>query len=200
MSFLVSYGGQFKIYNLPESFHYERIHPTGKLLSNKKVQSDDETEFQKNFHQKANPSIAAYKSQEKKHINIESSEARDIMTHSLKTLKETATIQDALSLMEKNYIHHLPILGENQDLVGIISDRDLLKQQNRNMQLIDIMQREVVVCAIHTKIPVLASVMLHEGIHCMPVINAEKELIGIVTQTDILKALLNSDLLKVWSS
>ena len=199
MSFLVTYAGQFKTYKLPEHFHYEKIHPTTDLKSNKRVNSDEESEFQNLFLKKAHNKIAAYKANVPKHTNIESREAKDIMTHSLKTLSEESTIQDALSLMERNNFHHLPILNVKNELVGIVSDRDLLKQQNQKLQLIDIMQLEVVVCAPHTKIPVLASVMLHESIHSMPVININKELIGIVTQTDILRALLSSDLIKVWS-
>lgn len=200
MSFLVSYAGQFKRYQLPEKFQYERIKKPHASEPNKKVDPNDNEEFAKELkHHKAKAAVQNYSKVQKTHRHISAQDAHSIMTHSVQTLKEENTVQEALQMMEKNNIHHLPILNNKNEIVGIISDRDLLKQIDHNLALIDIMQREIIVCAAHTKIPVLASVMLHEGIHSMPVVNEFNALIGIVTQTDILRALLEMNILREWA-
>lgn len=199
MSFLVTYAGQFKNYKLPDEFHYEKIHHTNQSTRNKKVGDEADDEFEKHLQQKKTQSaISQYQKIERDHTNITFKDAHSIMTHSVKTMHEDNTIKEAMQLMQERHIHHLPIVNDKKEIVGILSDRDLLKQTNRDLHLIDIMQREIIVCHPTTKIPILASVMLHEGIHCMPIIDDARALVGIVTQTDILTAILQMNLLKAW--
>jgi len=198
MSFIVTFNGQFKKYKLPESFHYEHVNHLERSQSNQKINKEDHTDFEEALKKTSSHKfeINAYKQTAKKDIQVTSYKAKDIMTHSLKTMNEFNTIKSAKSLMERNNIHHLPIMNDKDVFVGIISDRDLLKSKNDELKLIDIMQTEVIACFESTPIQTLASVMLHENIHCTPVLDEENLLIGIVTQADILKAILNANLLK----
>ena len=50
----------------------------------------------------------------------------DIMTDDLLTLPSRASLDDAIELIQENRIRHIPIVNEVEELVGIVSDRDLL--------------------------------------------------------------------------
>ena len=52
--------------------------------------------------------------------------AKDIMTENPYTISSSATIQDALLLIQKEKIGALPVVNENNELKGIVSVRDLL--------------------------------------------------------------------------
>ena len=50
----------------------------------------------------------------------------EIMTTDLHTLRDTASLADAIKLMGKRHIHHLPIIDAKGKLVGLVSHRDIL--------------------------------------------------------------------------
>ncbi len=52
---------------------------------------------------------------------------RDVMTTSVRFAKPDQTIEDCLRLMTERYFRHLPVLGENDDILGIVSIGDLVK-------------------------------------------------------------------------
>ena len=79
----------------------------------------------------------------------------------------------------------------------MITDKDLIRI-DENILLKDRMQTEVIVCRENTQIQILAMIMLHEKIHSMPVISHDNNLIGIVTQSDILKAIMTNKLINIW--
>ncbi len=51
---------------------------------------------------------------------------RDIMTSPLITVKDRITLKECASLMNKNRIHHLPVVDENGEICGMISATDFL--------------------------------------------------------------------------
>tara|TARA_Y100000768_G_scaffold275882_1_gene211448 strand:+ start:13937 stop:14542 length:606 start_codon:yes stop_codon:yes gene_type:complete len=201
MSFLVTFNGQFKTYQLPDTFHHEKVSELFHSTVSKKVK-DEESDFQKELkthsEQKKKTSLEAYKKVSSPKKNFSSFETVDIMTHSVKTIQAQEQVQNAIEIMEKYQIQHLPVVNAENTLVGIVTDRDLYKAK-ATQKLKDIMSADIIACLEHTKIQVLASVMLHENIHCMPVLSENKTLIGIVTQSDILKAVLNAKILNFWA-
>ena len=48
----------------------------------------------------------------------------DIMTKKPVTARLDTTLREALEMMQQNNCHHLPVLGTNGHLIGILSDRD----------------------------------------------------------------------------
>lgn len=61
--------------------------------------------------------------------------ASDIMTKQVVTLRQTATVREALRTLEEMDVRHLPIVDERRELVGMISDRDLLRLRRSNETL-----------------------------------------------------------------
>jgi acetoin utilization protein AcuB len=129
----------------------------------------------------------------------------DIMTKKPVTVRLDTTLREALEMMEEVGCHHLPVLGSNDHLIGILSDRDCRTALNSPHILRDRWQDEELVNklpvrAMMTPAPIVvapdvpadraAHLMLKNQISCLPVMRDET-LIGIVTRSDILMAFVN---------
>ena len=137
--------------------------------------------------------------------------ARDWMTRKLVTLSPEASVAEALTLCRERRIRHIPILEEGR-LIGIVSDRDLRDaspalgdaQRASALQEIrvgDVMTREVSTADPQDSIENLAQEMYELKIGSLPVVAegpmvdeglavAEEELLGIVTSSDVMRALV----------
>ncbi len=128
----------------------------------------------------------------------------DMMTAKPVTINQDNTLRDALEKMELVGCHHLPVMGYDDHLIGIISDRDCRTALNSPYILRDRWQDDELVTtltvkAIMTAAPIIvepdtsgeeaARLMLSNHISCLPVMRSET-LVGIVTTSDILVAFM----------
>ena len=124
---------------------------------------------------------------------------RDWMTGNLATLSPEASVAEALTLCRKRRIRHIPILDKGR-LVGIVSDRDLRDASPalgdperartlRKIRVGDVMTREVITVDPQDSIENAAQQMYELKIESLPVV-AEEELLGIVTSSDVMRALV----------
>ena len=124
---------------------------------------------------------------------------RDSMTQEVVTVAPETTAAEALALCRGNRIRHLPVL-EGERLVGVISDRDLraatpaLGDPARaealdRIRIADEMARDVVTVRPEDPIEDAAMAMYERKIGCLPVVDGE-DLVGIVTSSDVLRALV----------
>ena len=136
---------------------------------------------------------------------------RDWMTGELVTLSPEASVAEALILCRERRIRHIPILEEGH-LVGIVTDRDLrdaspaLGDPERasalqKIRVRDVMTREVITADPEDSIENVAQEMYEYKIQSLPVVTegpvvdegsavAEDELLGIVTSSDVMRALV----------
>jgi len=118
---------------------------------------------------------------------------------SMSCLLTSASPHDGLAkvhakMMTKN-VRHIPVVEEGR-LVGILSDRDLLRYAEpdgrslgfpRGLVAQDVMTKAVVVCRPSTPLAEIATRMIELNIDCMPVTDDAAHLLGIVTSTDLLR-------------
>jgi acetoin utilization protein AcuB len=136
---------------------------------------------------------------------------QDWMTRNLVTLSSAASVAEALILCRERRIRHIPILDEGR-LVGIVSDRDLRDASPalgdperartlREIRVGDVMTREVVTVDPQDSIENAAQQMYELKIESLPVVVEgpladeesavdEGELLGIVTSSDVMRALV----------
>lgn len=131
---------------------------------------------------------------------------RDVMTQDPVTLSPGASAAEALTLCREHRIRHIPVL-EDGSLVGIVSDRDLREAspppgtENRDEELRRISVGEVMstgVITAHPQDPIgyVAQEMYESKIQGIPVLAEEApegevgELLGIVTSSDVMQALV----------
>lgn len=125
-----------------------------------------------------------------------------IMSTDLITLPPTANLADARTLMQSNRIHHLPIVEEDMELVGLITltnvlagtDSSLRNPENR-IHAQDICVKDVMVTDLATVDPLAslrqAALFLEKhNIGCLPVVTDGK-LLGIITDTDFVAVAIN---------
>jgi acetoin utilization protein AcuB len=124
----------------------------------------------------------------------------DIMNRNVITVKPSDTIRLAMLLAAQHRIRHLPVVDQSQQIVGIISDRDLRdacpsklehEQQAKTFdrQIAEIMNTDVITAHPLDFVEEAAHVLYENKIGCLPVID-QNELKGIITETDILHTLV----------
>ena len=128
------------------------------------------------------------------------------MTTDVITVSEDTPMMKASIIMKENNIRSLPILNKKGKLVGIVSDRDLRDASPSKATSLDVhelnylistikvenlMTRNVVVVRPDETVEFAAILMLENKISSLPVINDKGSIIGIITQTDIFRVLIN---------
>lgn len=104
------------------------------------------------------------------------------------TLPETATIKEALNLMEDNHIGGIPIVDPGNKLVGILTNRDLRFQKNMQRKVSEVMTRENLVTAPKgTDLKKAERILQQYKIEKLPVVDKQGKLIGLITYRDILQ-------------
>ena len=105
----------------------------------------------------------------------------------------------ARELLETSAIHHLPVV-ENGRLVGIVSSADLLKLYVLDQEVAlsalatvsQIMELKPVVLTTTATLRDAAEKLMNGGFHALPVVDDDRNLVGIVTSVDLIDALLKS--------
>lgn len=122
--------------------------------------------------------------------------AADYMTKRMVTLKEDADVVDAIQMMLDHKITCAPVVNSQGNLVGMFSERDSIKvvletaYNNQSMagNVGEFMTREIKKVDINSSILDLAEKFQASSIRSFPVFNGP-ELVGVVSRTDVLKAL-----------
>jgi len=121
---------------------------------------------------------------------------RNYMTAPALTVAPDADYKAALKLMQENSLHHLPVVDTAGKLVGMAAERDLLRAATHYLQsaveIGDIMHRGVVTVSPETRVVEAASLMVDKRIGGLPVVDDSEGLVGIITETDVFRALVRS--------
>ncbi len=127
---------------------------------------------------------------------------KDIMTQPVEIIFMDDTVEFIRDLFEANRYHHLVVKGDSGECAGVISDRDLLKnispflgkpsERSADLSCLkrrahQIMTRQLVAVREHTSLRAAMRVMLDHRISCLPVVDANKHCIGIVTLRDVVR-------------
>jgi len=111
------------------------------------------------------------------------------------TVSPDTDFKVAMGLMQQHRIRRLPVVDGSGLLAGIVAERDLLGAADRYLQSVadveDIMTRKVVSVARDTPVVEAASLMIGLKIGGLPVVDAANKVLGIITETDLLKALVD---------
>ncbi|UII55204.1 acetoin utilization AcuB family protein [Cytobacillus spongiae] len=120
----------------------------------------------------------------------------EIMNRDVATLTEDHSISEAILLMKEKKIRHLPIINEKHHVIGIVTDRDIKDaapsifhfEENRedlNKPLKSIMKSDLITGHPLDFVEEIAALFYEHKISCLPILK-DRELVGIVTETDLL--------------
>lgn len=133
--------------------------------------------------------------------------ANQIMQRRVITISDRDDVAQAWRTLRDHHIHQAPVLDDNSQIVGIVSERDLLTAINIDAGRIveslgrlvrDVMTSPVVAAEPMTDIRRLAAVMLDCGVDGAPITNDNGALIGFVSRGDILRAVVTDPPLSLW--
>ncbi len=129
-----------------------------------------------------------------------------VMRTDLTTVAPKTTLVAAQEILEQKKINHLLIVDESNELLGIVSDRDLKKSwassattlsKNELIYLLDqvtvagIMTKKTLTITSATTIERAALLMNQHRINALPVLE-DDELVGIITSRDVMRVLLEA--------
>ncbi len=104
------------------------------------------------------------------------------------TMNEDALVKDALKIMKENSIGGIPVVRKNNELVGIVTHRDLRFETNVGRPVAEVMTKENLITAKESISFEKAGEILHQyRIEKLPVVNSNNQLIGLITYRDIIK-------------
>ncbi len=114
--------------------------------------------------------------------------AENAMIYDPVTIKYDASVGDALQLMAENRIGGIPVVDDQNYLIGIVTNRDLRFQENYKTPISEVMTSENLVTVGPTiDIPQATEVLSKYRIEKLPVVDDNNRLVGLITYRDIMK-------------
>ena len=102
------------------------------------------------------------------------------------TMDKEASVKDALQIMKKHRIGGIPIINSNEELIGIVTNRDLRFQKDSSQKLSGIMTKNIVTAKIGISLDDAEKVLKKHKIEKLPVVDGNK-FVGLITYKDIQK-------------
>jgi acetoin utilization protein AcuB len=134
---------------------------------------------------------------------------RDVMQQSVIRASPDTTLGEAMTICFQHRIRHLPILNEDGRLAGLITDRDLrfyishrigtIMENNSDRETLHhhlnvVMVRRLITGRPETTVMGAARLMLDNHIGCLPVVDTDNRVVGIVTSGDFLRLIADGTL------
>lgn len=193
---------------LEQLFVRKRVERVSNSQKTKKIKEDHSHDSSwLTYHAK---SLQAYQSADSANEKKRSLKASQVMTAPVVTLFAREAAAKALNILGQGSFRHIPILSAQGHLIGMISDRDIYRckcgtgtaclscAKDKHSVLVEqVMQDEVLTASVDTDARHIARLFVEQRVGAMPVVDGDT-LVGIVTRSDILQAvMLNLDL-DVW--
>ena len=105
------------------------------------------------------------------------------------TIRRGKTVKDALQMMHDYHIGGIPVVDEDNRLVGIVTNRDLRFEHRQDKKIDEVMTSEnLVITHQQTDLTAAAKILQENKIEKLPVVDAQNHLVGLITYKDITKA------------
>ena len=133
--------------------------------------------------------------------------AYQLMSHPVSTVRMEMDVLDAQRYFQEQGFQQMPVMSVQQRIVGMVSIENLLQfiiidgDQVRYLQgkcVADAMSQEVITADPVADIRRIAQVMQEYRLHGVPIVDELDALIGIVSRSDILRAVINEPPLNMW--
>jgi acetoin utilization protein AcuB len=185
----------------PEAVLKRKVEKASEIVGDS-VKINDPTENKRN---------ETYKAVNQLSPKIDAVVAKHIMSSPVVTLTPNTTLKEALAQFSKNNVRHFPVVSLEGRLVGIISERDVLRYLSRvsdearsakepllTDEITEMMQGKVLAANPDTDIRYIARLFVEQGIGAMPIVS-EAGLKGIITRRDVLSAVMRYYAIELWA-
>jgi len=111
------------------------------------------------------------------------------------TIRDETVYWEAFDTMREKDLHHIPVVNEDNSVVGILTRRDLqIAAQHFKeapVEVSEVMHSPVVTISPGELLSVAAKQMIDNRIGGLPVLDTNDQVVGILTETDLLRALID---------
>jgi len=135
---------------------------------------------------------------------------RNLMTTEVATIEKSASLKEAARILIERSISGMPVVDEHGDLVGIVTEGDVLHQETlrhpattlksflqgaeeRALSVEQAMTKKVKTIGDEADHTEAARLMETSGVKRLPVTNSDGRLVGILSRSDILKVFARGD-------
>lgn len=152
----------------------------------------------------------AYQTEESALPQKSSLKASQIMTSPVMSLQAHIPAREAVAILNENDFRHIPVLSNQNQLVGMVSDRDVYRcmcgsnaiclhcSSDKESVLVEhVMKDQVLAASVDVDARYIARLFVEERVGAMPIVEND-QLVGIVTRSDILKAVMLHFNLDIW--
>jgi len=216
MAFIVIGPGIHDPIQLDTLFDRRSVEKTGATAPIRRIKSDRSDDAAERYadvlmKRDRDQASTAYQQVEALHEQQPVVVARQIMSSPVADLTGQATLAEAVSLFHARQFRHVPVTGAGGDLIGMLSDRDVLQalsglneryEQQRaaadaNDQVAALMRSPVLTALESTDVRLIARLFVEYHIGAVPVL-AGHDVAGIITRSDILRAVMLHYGLELW--
>lgn len=129
--------------------------------------------------------------------------AADLMTENPRTIRATDPLGQAIEALESMKVRHLPVVDDQNELVGMLSDRDLgslmrtfsegadaerLIVPLSRRRVAEFMSADVVSVETDAELREVIDTMLEQRVGALPVVDRDGNVTGIISYVDVLRA------------
>ena len=112
--------------------------------------------------------------------------AKDVMTRDIITVSPSTKVKNLAMILIKNQISGAPVADKNGNILGIVSEADIVAKRGKDAKAI--MSKKVVRVRQDASVEEIAQLMMTHAIKRLPVMEGN-EIIGIVSRADIVSAI-----------
>ncbi|GHD97212.1 CBS domain-containing protein [Streptomyces naganishii] len=124
----------------------------------------------------------------------------EVMTSEVVQARRTTSFKEVVRLLDHHRISGLPVVDDDDKVVGVVSGTDLVREQavraggpDRPATAGDMMTSPAITIHPEQPVPDAARMMERHGVERLPVVDEEDRLIGIATRRDLLRVFLRTD-------
>ena len=130
-----------------------------------------------------------------------------IMTTPVVTITSGALLADAWQLMDSHRLQHLAVINPRGQLMGILTERDLLRRHsllphagphNPRQNIDGGYSTQLIVATADTLVRQVALIMHERQISCVPIVDGDGFPQGIITRSDLLPLIINDRKFEQW--
>ena len=193
---------------LEKVFKEKMVEKTEAVTPARAVDDGDEQPGSPGCRQQA---VEAYQSVEQLPQSRAALHAEQIMRSPVVTLAPQASVDEALALFRRRQVRHLPVVSADGQLVGMVSDRDILGHlagvtenyrrqdpQDGNTPVAGVMKSPVLTASPDTDVRYIARLFVEQRIGALPIVT-DGELAGIIARSDVLSAVMRHYVLELWA-
>jgi len=212
MTFHIEGRSKHELMPIERLFDRRLVNKAGQVKSSHAIDQKEWYENDKRLLQHRHRLIESYQSVTNITDEVKVVCAEQIMSSPIKILEPDTTVKEAAKIFHKYKFRHFPVVSSDGELMGVISDRDVLMELDRisyvdegntsqiisNKKVEDIMVHEVLTANKKTDVRYIVLLFVENHIGSIPIMH-ESKLVGIITRSDVLKAILRHYEIELWT-